>query len=148
MAVKLARLLGVEPELIRRAALLHDIGKVAIAPEILLKPDRLTPMEYTIVQTHVLSGEWICGADAEVAKLVRHHHERWDGTGYPDGLAGDAIPLGSRILSVCDVYDTICKDDRPYAEAQDPKDAMDEIQRHAGGQFDPALVDLFDQIIA
>src|ERR1051326_2641476 len=119
-AVRLARVLGVDGEAdiqaIKAAALLHDVGKLAIPEPILNKPGRLTPAEYEIMKRHAPIGADILsviGLPYAVAPIVRHHHENWDGTGYPDGLAGAGIPIGARILAVVDCFDALTSD-RPY----------------------------------
>lgn len=128
-----------------QAASLHDIGKVAIPDEIINKPGPLTEEEWDFVRKHTLIGERILGAApalARAAKLVRASHERFDGTGYPDNLAGDRIPLGARIISVCDAYDAM-KSDRPYRAPKDHEAALAELNRCAGKQFDPYVVQAF-----
>jgi diguanylate cyclase (GGDEF)-like protein len=128
-----------------RAAELHDIGKIAIPEEILHKPGALDPDEWAFVRRHTVIGERILGAAPAlrpVARLVRSTHERYDGSGYPDGLAGDQIPLGSRIVAVCDAYQAMVAD-RPYRLALSPEEAVAELRRNAGSQFDPAVVDVF-----
>src|SRR5260370_9591402 len=108
-----ARMLGMSDEecnTIRVGGILHDLGKIAVPDSILLKPGKLTPEEYEIIKQHPVEGAQILAEHPEqkdVALIVRHHHERWDGAGYPDGLAQEAIPLGSRIVNACDAFDTI-----------------------------------------
>ena len=122
------------------AAHLHDVGKVAIPDPILLKPGTLTPGEYEIVKRHCLSGSRLIEASGlrEVAQWVRSHHERWDGSGYPDGLAGEEIPLEARILGIADALDAMTTT-RLYREPISAKAAADEIERCAGTQFDPGI---------
>jgi putative nucleotidyltransferase with HDIG domain len=123
--------------------LLHDIGKIGIPDEILLKPGPLDESERRTMQTHVVLGEQMLGSVAflqgEGIRIVRSHHERWDGAGYPDGLAGDEIPLGARIFAVADALDAMTSD-RPYRRAGPWQDAKAEIARQAGRQFDPRTV--------
>ena len=126
-----------------RAAELHDIGKLAIPDEILNKPGPLDPTEWEFMKQHSVIGERILNAApalAPVARLVRASHERWDGRGYPDGLAGDDIPLGARIVAVCDAYDAMVSE-RCYQRARTRQEALAELQRNAGTQFDPGVVD-------
>ena len=127
------------------AAQLHDVGKVGIAPEILEKSERLTEEERRELQRHVELGVDIftnAEAPRELIEIVRHHHERWDGQGYPDGLRGDEIPLGARLINVCDSFQAMLSD-RPYRAALTLDDARAEIRRGAGVQFDPVLAHLF-----
>lgn len=124
---------------------LHDIGKIGIRDQILMKPGRLTREEYEIIKTHPVIGAEIVGhlgLLTEETAIIRHHHERWDGNGYPDGLSGEKIPELSRILAVADTYDAITSR-RPYRSAKDPDFARHEIQKNAGTQFDPKVVDAF-----
>ncbi len=143
---EVAAALGLDAEAqdeILRAAELHDIGKLAIPDAIIDKPGRLDESEWAFMRQHPVIGERILGAApalAPVAKLVRSSHERWDGGGYPDGLAGEQIPLGARIVFACDAYDAMTTD-RCYQQARTPQAALDELRRHAGTQFDPRVVE-------
>jgi HD-GYP domain-containing protein (c-di-GMP phosphodiesterase class II) len=124
-------------------ALLHDVGKVRIADEILNKPGPLTAQERAVIETHTVQGEHmlvqIGGLLAEVGRLVRSCHERWDGRGYPDGLAGSDIPLIARIVSACDAFSAMTTE-RPYRAALTSDEAIAELRRCAGTQFDPDIV--------
>jgi diguanylate cyclase (GGDEF)-like protein len=136
---------------VRQAAELHDIGKVAIPDAILLKPGSLEPDERAFIERHTMIGERIVAAApalTQVAGLVRATHEWFDGNGYPDGLAGADIPLGARIISVCDAYDAMVSP-RPYRpDAKSPVEALAELNRCAGTQFDPAIVSEFVAVMA
>ena len=130
---------------IRRAAQLHDIGKVAIPESIITKPAPLTDDEWEFMRTHTAVGERILSAAPSmeaVAAVVRASHERWDGGGYPDRLADVEIPIGARILAVADAY-TAMTEQRPYQEPRSPHEALEELRRCAGTQFDPAVVEAF-----
>ncbi len=132
-------------EHIRTAAMLHDIGKIGIPDGILLKPGHLTEREMAIMKSHSLIGARLlrtAGFPDEVVTLVRHLHERYDGWGYPGGLKGEEIPLGSRILAVADTYEAMTSD-RIYRSALDPEDAFAELRRFSKIQFDPAIVEAF-----
>ena len=148
MAVEFGRrnsLSAEDLDVLMRAAQLHDIGKIAIPHDILLKQGPLDELEWKLIRRHTLIGERILGASPAmkpVAELVRSSHERWDGGGYPDGLAGDEIPLGSRIIFLADSLDAMTTD-RPYRPAMTPEKALEELRRCAGSQFDPELVDAF-----
>jgi two-component system, cell cycle response regulator len=134
-----------EVETIRQAAELHDVGKVAVSDAILDKPSALDEREWASIRKHTLIGEKIIGAApdlARVARLVRSSHENYDGTGYPDGLVRREIPLGSRIIAVCDAFDAMTTD-RPYRDAMDGSSAVAELRRCAGTQFDPEVVERF-----
>ncbi len=139
-----------EIDVMARAAELHDIGKLAVPDSILRKTAELDGFETALMQQHTLIGERILGAAGAlrpVAKVVRSTHERWDGKGYPDGLAGEEIPLGARIVAVCDAYDVMTSG-RPYQPPVSHDAAVHELRRCAGGQFDPAIVDAFCEEIA
>ena len=125
--------------------LLHDVGKVGIPESILCKPGPLTDEEYEVMKTHPLIGVQIVAPIqflGTAVDVIRCHHERWDGRGYPDGLAGEGIPLGARIFSVCDTFDAMTSD-RPYRRALPFDAAVEEIDRCRGTQFDPTVVDAF-----
>jgi two-component system, cell cycle response regulator len=133
-----------------RAAELHDIGKVAVPDAVLHKPGPLDDAEWDLMRQHSVIGERILGAAPamrQVARLVRASHERFDGGGYPDGLAGAAIPLGARIIAVCDGYDAMISD-RPYRAPMTSERAIEELRRCAGTQFDPDVVAAFAQAVA
>jgi HD-GYP domain-containing protein (c-di-GMP phosphodiesterase class II) len=136
--------------LIRAAAPLHDLGKIAIPDFILLKPDRLSPEEYEVVRTHAAVGARIlAGGGSELLetaeRIARSHHERWDGGGYPDGLAGEDIPLVGRLVAVADVFDILVHE-RPYKQEWSVADAAEEIRGAAGSQLDPQVVEAFDAL--
>jgi uncharacterized membrane protein YgcG len=133
-----------EIEDLRRAAALHDVGKIRIPDRILRKPTQLTIEERAVVEEHVVVGAWMVSAvgNADVVAAVRHHHERWDGAGYPDGLASSNIPLFARIISVADAYDAITST-RPYRVSSDREFAVEVLRDGAGTQFDPQVVDAF-----
>jgi putative two-component system response regulator len=122
-----------ELDVLQRGSLLHDIGKVSVPDHILLKPDRLTPEETEIMREHPVVGEKICAplkSFRYVLPLIRHHHERADGSGYPDGLRGDEIPLTAQILQMADIYDALTTD-RPYRKAMPIGDALTIMKREA-----------------
>ena len=153
LAARLARRLGHEDRrvwLVRQTAPLHDLGKIAVPDSILLKPGRLTHEEFEVIKTHaVLGARVLAGGESDLLqtaeRVVRSHHERWDGGGYPDGLAGAAIPVEARLVAVADVFDVLLHE-RPYKESWTAEAAAEEIRRGAGGQFDPAVVHAFDEL--
>ena len=153
LAVAVGRELGLDSEdidVLRRAAEFHDIGKIAIPDEILRKPGPLDGIELELMRKHTLVGERILGTSpslAPVARLVRSSHERWDGKGYPDGLAGEEIPLGARIILICDAFDAM-RHDRPYSTVRDRQAALAEIRSGAGTQFDPHLMEVLCDVVA
>ena len=123
---------------------IHDIGKIGVPDEILLKPSPLDPVETDRMHQHPVIGENIVAplrTGAGLLSMIRHHHEHYDGSGYPDGLAGERIPLLARIVSVCDAYDAMTSD-RPYRRGQSPEQAMAVLRQGAGGQWDPQIVQL------
>lgn len=152
-AIEVGERLGIEGEeleQLREAAALHDIGKVAIPDAILAKPTRLTDDEWVFMRRHTLIGERIVAAApalGQAARLVRSSHEAWNGSGYPDSLAGAQIPLGSRVIAVCDAYDAMISS-RPYADPKSADQALAELRRCSGTQFDPAVVDCFAEVLA
>ncbi len=148
-SVRLARALGITSELeikaIEAAALLHDMGKLAIPDYILNKPGKLTPAEYEKMKMHAAAGAEILAAvkfPYPVVPVVRHHHEAWDGSGYPDGIQGSDIPIGARILSVIDCFDALTSD-RPYRPAMTNERALEIIKERQGTLYDPIVVDAF-----
>jgi two-component system cell cycle response regulator len=148
LAREVAARLGLDPpacERVARAAELHDIGKLAIPGSILCKPGPLDPGEQAVMRRHAELGEAIVRRApglAQAAAIVRSSHERWDGGGYPDGLAGEAIPLAARIVAVCDAYSAM-RQARPYGAVLDDAQARAELRRCAGTQFDPRVVEAF-----
>jgi HD-GYP domain-containing protein (c-di-GMP phosphodiesterase class II) len=128
------------------AALLHDVGKLRVPRELLRKPAPLTESERRLMRNHPVWGaELVSGVPGlqAVALIVRHHHERVDGTGYPGRLSGVRIPVGSRIMAVCDAYGAMTES-RPYRGERPPHEALAELHRKAGSQFDPAAVEALD----
>jgi HD-GYP domain-containing protein (c-di-GMP phosphodiesterase class II) len=147
--------LGVSPENrqeLEFAAMLHDIGKISIPKEILNKPSALSDSEFAVIKNHTIEGQFILdrvgGLLGRVGEIVRSCHERWDGTGYPDGLAGEQIPLAARIVFACDAFNAMTTD-RPYRAAMPVEDGLAELRVNSGTQFDPtvvgALVDVIEQ---
>jgi response regulator RpfG family c-di-GMP phosphodiesterase len=153
LAALLARRAGLGDRtvwLVRQAAPLHDIGKIAIPDSILLKPGRLSDEEFEVVKTHALLGARVlAGAESELLevaeRIVRTHHERWDGDGYPDGLVGEDIPVVGRIVHVADVFDVLVHE-RPYKDSWTVEAAAEEIRGGAGTQFDPEIVQAFEDL--
>jgi HD-GYP domain-containing protein (c-di-GMP phosphodiesterase class II) len=136
---------GAEAELIYVAARVHDIGKIGVPDVILNKPDRLTPAEKRIMDSHAERGAELIARYSDFARgvdIVRHHHERWDGQGYPQGLKGLDIPFGARVIAVVDSYDAMTSD-RPYRAALSPAQALRILSDGRGQQWDAALVDAF-----
>jgi len=151
LAVAIGEKLGLSDEellTLRRAAELHDIGKVAISQSLLSKLGKLSEEEMRVMRQHATLALEILGAVQALKPtlpLIKHHHERWDGTGYPDGLCGEEIPLGARIIAVAEVYD-ILTHGAPWKEPLSIEEAKAEIQRCAGTQFDPRVVEVFLQV--
>src|SRR6202163_2548381 len=135
---------------LRRGGVVHDVGKIAVPDAILLKPGRLTPDEWTIVREHSVVGERICAPLKSfrfVLPIIRHHHEKLDGSGYPDGLRGDALPLTARVLQIVDVYDALTTD-RPYKKAFSVTDALQTMKEEvAKGWWDPHIFDQFERLV-
>lgn len=153
LAGQLGQALGLDDEALqhlRWGAYLHDVGKVAVRDELLRKPGRLSDEERAMMQTHVVVGDEMLRDEAfvpaPVREVVRHHHERWDGAGYPDRLAARDIPLLARVFSVVDVYDALVSE-RPYKRAWSRDEALAEIRRCAGSQFDPWVVQAFGELV-
>jgi putative nucleotidyltransferase with HDIG domain len=153
LALEVARELGLDVEQQRTvefAALLHDIGKIAVPKEIVNKPGKLDPGEWEIIKTHTVEGqrmlERVGGFMGKVGRIVRSHHERWDGGGYPDGLLGADIPLEARIISCCDTFNAMTTN-RPYRRAMPMSVALAELAEHAGSQLDPRIVDAVTNVV-
>jgi putative two-component system response regulator len=153
IAGRIAEALDLDPasvELIREAAILHDVGKIGIPDSILFKPGKLTRDEFEMMKSHTKIG-WSILTDSysdilrAAAEIAAAHHEWWDGSGYPDGKAGEEIPLFGRIVALADVFDALTHE-RPYKQAWPLADALAEIQRLRGQQFDPEVVDGFQQL--
>jgi diguanylate cyclase (GGDEF)-like protein len=141
---------GEELAQVKHAASLHDIGKVAIPDAIITKPTKLTDEEWAFMRRHTLIGERILAAAPALggaARLVRSSHEAWNGSGYPDALANVEIPVGARIIAICDAFDAMISD-RPYAPRKTIDEALAELNRCAGTQFDPSIVPIFEQVLA
>jgi response regulator RpfG family c-di-GMP phosphodiesterase len=153
LAARLARHLACDDRtvwLVRQAAPLHDLGKIAVPDTVLLKPGRLTHEEFEVVKTHaVLGARVLAGSESDVVqtaeRVARSHHERWDGAGYPDGLAGEDIPIEGRLVHVADVFDVLVHE-RPYKESWTVEAAAEEIRRGAGTQFDPDVARAFEAL--
>src|SRR5712672_3079194 len=135
---------------LRRAGIVHDVGKIAVPDAILLKPGRLTPDEWTIIREHSVVGERICAPLKSfrfVLPIIRHHHEKLDGSGYPDGLRGQAIPVTARVLQIVDVYDALTTN-RPYKKAFSITDALQTMKEEvAKGWWDPKIFDQFERLV-
>jgi len=153
LAGSLARHIGLRDEQLHavvRAAELHDVGKVLVPDAILNKPGDLSEDELALMRRHAIAGWLILRESAEsdaIAALVRSSHERWDGMGYPDGLAGEAIPLGARIITICDAFDAMTHE-RPYRSARSGAEALAELRQGAGVRYDPTLVAVFLTAVA
>ena len=152
LAVEMGRQLELDAEgldVLARAAELHDVGKIAIPDRVLRKPAPLDAAEWELMRSHTIIGQRILMAApalAPVARLVRSSHEHWDGSSYPDGLRGDEIPLGARVILICDAFEAITAD-RAYRPASTAVEAIAELRRCAGAQFDPALVEVFCKLV-
>lgn len=149
LASSTARQLGLDGEeatRVRRAGAFHDVGKVEIPTQVINKPGPLSEEEFAVVKRHAVAGERIVSrwGDERLAAMVRHHHERFDGSGYPDGLAGEEIPIGARIIAVADTFDAVTSA-RPYRPAIGRREALGLLRREAGHQLDPRVVDAFDR---
>jgi putative nucleotidyltransferase with HDIG domain len=151
LAERVARQMGLPEDQIqdvRYGAIFHDVGKISIPERILKKAGPLSTEEWNVVYPHTIAGARILAPVARLARaalVVRHHHERWDGSGYPAGLRGEAIPLGARIVAVVDAY-TAMIEERTYRTARTHHEALDELRRNAGTQFDPAVVAAFLEV--
>ena len=147
MLAKEAGLDAEDTSLLWRSSTMHDVGKIGISEAILLKPGRLSRIEWEVMQTHTTIGaRLLSGSSSKLLRMAeviaRTHHEKWDGSGYPDGLSGEDIPVAGRITCICDVFDALISD-RPYKKAWSIEDALAEIEAGRGVHFDPELTDLF-----
>ncbi|HEX6972071.1 MAG TPA: HD-GYP domain-containing protein, partial [Limnochordia bacterium] len=151
-AASLARELGWSPSRVQElhlAALMHDVGKIGVPDAILKKPGPLTPEEKAVLDEHPVIGARILSPIARLKPLlgaIRHHHEWYDGSGYPDGLAGEQIPIEARVLAVADTFDAITSD-RVYRKARSPAVALGILEQAKGNQLDPELVDAFARVV-
>jgi len=152
-AISLGRRLGIPEEQItalRRAGVVHDIGKVAVPDAVLLKPGKLTEEEWAVIRQHPVVGERICAPLKSfrlVLPIIRHHHEKYDGSGYPDGLRGEAIPIAARVLQIVDVFDALTTE-RPYKKAFSTVEALDTMKQEvAKGWWDPKIFAEFDRLV-
>src|SRR5438876_5758722 len=149
-----ARMLGMADDVcntIRVGGILHDLGKIAVPDSILLKPGKLTPEEYEIIKQHPVEGAQILAEHPEqrdVALIVRHHHERWDGGGYPERIKGTEIPIGSRIVNACDAFDTITQARVFRPTVKTPAEAIRELRQLAGTWYDPDVITALEKIVA
>jgi putative nucleotidyltransferase with HDIG domain len=140
--------MGLSPEdleAVVTGALLHDVGKLGVPETVLEKQGPLSVDERALLRRHAEAGEAICrplAMGSRLGPIIRHHHERWDGSGYPDGLVGETIPVGARVVAVVDAFDAIVHD-RPYRPARSPREAVAEIRSGCGSQFDPSIADRF-----
>jgi putative two-component system response regulator len=148
LAANLAAAMGLSPEdleAVVTGALLHDVGKLGVPETVLEKQGPLSVDERALLRRHAEAGEAICrplAMGSRLGPIIRHHHERWDGSGYPDGLVGETIPVGARVVAVVDAFDAIVHD-RPYRPARSPREAVAEIRSGCGSQFDPSIADRF-----
>jgi HD-GYP domain-containing protein (c-di-GMP phosphodiesterase class II) len=151
MALSVAmQLSGEQRRAVKLGSILHDVGKIGIPDAILRKPGKLTDEEWQVMKTHALVGEkMLHSVDflRPALPIIRHHHERWDGGGYPDGVAGADIPIGARIVAVCDSFDAMTSD-RPYRRAMSIQDAFNELLSCAGSQFDPKCAALLVDVVS
>jgi putative two-component system response regulator len=153
LCYELGRAIGLpepEAELLRHASVLHDVGKIGIPDRILLKPGKLDPDEWETMKAHAEIGASILAGSATpllqaAEEIALTHHERWDGSGYPGGLAREEIPLAGRICAICDVFDAL-RSERPYKGPWPREDALAEIRNQSGSHFDPRLVEVFLRI--
>ncbi len=152
LAVAIASELGIEGEQLRHVelgALLHDVGKLSVPDRILKKPSRLTQLEWVAMRRHAASGERLLIRILDlpdVLAVVRSHHERWDGAGYPDGMRGERIPLSARIVAVADAFQAMVEP-RAYRPPRTPAETLAELMLNAGTQFDPACVDALRRVL-
>jgi HD-GYP domain-containing protein (c-di-GMP phosphodiesterase class II) len=152
MAVQIGKSMGLNPEALRALAqggIVHDIGKLNIPGEILNKPGKLDENERKLIEEHPKSGWALCkalGFMPDELAIIRHHHERWDGTGYPDQLAGEAIPLLARIMAVSDVYDALTSK-RSYREPWSHEQASEFLIAHKGSQFCPTIIEAWKNML-
>jgi len=151
-ALALGKEMGLTPlelQLLRKAAILHDVGKIGVRESVLLKPGPLSEEELNHVKAHPVIGEKICRPlqqDRLILQVIRHHHERYDGNGYPDGLAGEDIPLAARVMAVVDAYDALTSD-RPYRVRLSREEALQILKEEAGRQFDPKIAMAFASML-